>query len=48
MILRAIRLIAVAMALWPGVYGTAPVLAQSDELQEAIQLFKQGQLDRAL
>jgi tetratricopeptide (TPR) repeat protein len=48
MILRAIRLITVAVALLPGVYGTAPVLAQSDELQEANQLFKQGQLDRAL
>jgi len=48
MILRAIRLIAVAVALLPGVYGSPPVLAQSDELQEAHQLFKQGQLDRAL
>ena len=48
MILRAIRLIAVAVALLPGVYGSPPVLAQSDELQEANQLFKQGQLDRAL
>jgi hypothetical protein len=48
MILHAIRLFAVAVALLPGVYGTPPVLAQGDELQEANQLFKQGQLDRAL
>ena len=48
MILRAIRLLALAVALLPGVYGTPSVLAQADELQEANQLFKQGQLDRAL
>jgi tetratricopeptide (TPR) repeat protein len=48
MILRAIRVLAMAVALLPGVCGTAPALAQGDELQEANQLFKQGQLDRAL
>ena len=48
MILRAIRLLAVAVALIFGICGTPAVLAQADELQEANQLFKQGQLDRAL
>jgi tetratricopeptide (TPR) repeat protein len=48
MILRAVRLLAVAVALLSGVYGMPYVLAQTDELQEANQLFKQGQLDRAL
>src|SRR6185436_9734081 len=48
MILRAVRLLAVAVALLTGVCGASPVLAQSDELQDASQLFKQGQLDRAL
>ena len=48
MILRALRLLAVAAALLVGVGGAPSVLAQSDELQEANQLFKQGELDRAL
>jgi len=48
MTLRALRLIAVAVALSIGVCGAPAVLAQSDELQEANQLFKQGQLDKAL
>jgi len=48
MILRAIRLLAMAVALLPAVFGTPPALAQSDELQEANQWFKQGEFDRAL
>jgi tetratricopeptide (TPR) repeat protein len=48
MILRALRFLAVAAALLVGVCGAPSVLAQSDELQEANQLFKQGELDRAL
>ena len=46
--LRALRLLAVAVALLVGVCGAPSLRAQSDELQEANQLFKQGQLDRAL
>src|SRR5262245_54708696 len=49
MTLRALRLVVVAVALLSGICGPSAVRAQqSDELQEANQLFKQGQLDRAL
>ena len=52
MTLRAIRLLATVLAFNIGVWST-PLPAQttspqSEELQEANQLFKQGQLDRAL
>jgi len=44
----AVRLRALAVALLLGAWITAPAHAQSDALQEANQLFKQGQLDRAM
>jgi tetratricopeptide (TPR) repeat protein len=48
MTLPAVRLFASVVALLLGIWVTAPALAQGDELQEANQFFKQGQLDRAL
>jgi len=48
MTLPAVRLLALAVALLIGVWTTAPANAQGEDLQEANQLFKQGQLDRAL
>ncbi len=48
MTLPAVRVLALSVAFLLGVWTTAPATAQSDELQEANQLFKQGQLDRAM
>jgi len=48
MTLPSVRSLALAAALLVTLLATAPAIAQSDELQEASQLFKQGQLDRAL
>jgi len=46
--LSAFRVVSLAVALLLAVCATTPANAQSDELQEANQLFKQGQLDRAM
>ena len=48
MICSAARTLAIVSALLITLVPQAPAIAQSDELQEANQLFKQGQLDRAL
>jgi tetratricopeptide (TPR) repeat protein len=48
MTLPALRLIVVVLALSLGVSVSPRAFAQADELQDANQLFKQGQLDRAL
>ena len=48
MLLTALRLAAVVVTLAGALLTAVPVTAQSDELQEANQLFKQGQFDRAL
>ena len=48
MLLTALRLAAVVVTLAGALLAAVPVTAQSDELQEANQLFKQGQFDRAL
>ncbi len=48
MLHAAVRLAALAVTLAGALLATAPATAQSDELQDANQLFKQGQLDRAL
>ena len=42
------RLAALVVTLAGALLAAAPATAQSDELQEANQLFKQGQFDRAL
>ena len=47
MIFPAARLLALVVALFLNFYATVPAYAQADELQDANQLFKQGQLDRA-
>ncbi len=44
----AVRSLALVTAFLMALIGPAPASAQSDELQDASQLFKQGQLDRAL
>ncbi|MGH8702511.1 MAG: L,D-transpeptidase Cds6 family protein [Burkholderiales bacterium] len=44
----ALRLAALVLTLAGALLATAPATAQSDELQEANQLLKQGQFDRAL
>lgn len=44
----AARLIALLATLFIALLVPAPAIAQGDELQDANQLFKQGQLDRAL
>ena len=44
----AVRSLALVTAFLMALLGAAPASAQSDELQDASQLFKQGQLDRAL
>ena len=44
----ASRLIALVVALFINFPASLPALAQTDELQEVNQFFKQGQLDRAL
>ena len=46
--LSTMRLIALVAALTTALLVTPPAAAQGDELQEVNQLFKQGQLDRAL
>ncbi|OFW40055.1 MAG: hypothetical protein A3J29_21310 [Acidobacteria bacterium RIFCSPLOWO2_12_FULL_67_14b] len=43
-----VRSLALVTAFLMALFGAAPAGAQSDELQDASQLFKQGQLDRAL
>jgi tetratricopeptide (TPR) repeat protein len=48
MTLPAIRLLALVVALLLNLSTGTPANAQVDELQDANQLFKQGQLDRAL
>src|SRR5262249_16260230 len=48
MTLPAVRLFALVVALLIGCSAGVPASAQVDELQDANQLFKQGQLDRAL
>jgi tetratricopeptide (TPR) repeat protein len=48
MIHTALRLAALVVTLAGALLAAAPVTAQNDELQEANQLFKQGQFDRAL
>jgi len=48
MLPTALRLAACVVTLAGALFATAPVTAQSDELQEASQLFKQRQFDRAL
>ena len=48
MTLPALPLLALVSALLIGLSAPAPATAQSDELQEASQLLKQGQPDRAL
>jgi tetratricopeptide (TPR) repeat protein len=48
MLFTASRLAALVVTLAGAVLATALVTAQSDELQDANQLFKQGQLGRAL
>src|SRR6185295_18466601 len=44
----SLRLISLAAALAATLFVAPPAAAQSDELQDANQLFKQGQFDRAL
>jgi len=44
----ALRLAALVVTLAGALVAAAPATAQSDELQDANQLFKQGQFDRAL
>ncbi|MGH8648256.1 MAG: tetratricopeptide repeat protein [Burkholderiales bacterium] len=44
----ALRLAALVLTLAGALLATAPAAAQSDELQDANQLFKQGQYERAL
>src|SRR6476661_1315442 len=44
----ALRLAAIVAAVLIAFFTAAPASAQTDELQEASQLLKQGQLDRAL
>src|SRR5262245_6714351 len=48
MTLPAVRWLALVVALLLSFTVCTPVFAQADELQEANQLFEQGQLDRAL
>jgi tetratricopeptide (TPR) repeat protein len=48
MILFTMRFAAIVATLLIALFGAASAIAQSDELQEASQLLKQGQLDRAL
>jgi len=48
MIVPSLRLCSLAAALLIAALAAAPASAQGDELQDANQLFKQGQLDRAL
>jgi len=48
MLHATLRLAALVVTLAGALLATAPVTGQSDELQEANQLFRQGQLGRAL
>jgi tetratricopeptide (TPR) repeat protein len=48
MLHTALRLAALVVTLAGALLAAAPATAQTDELQEANQLFKQGQFDRAL
>ena len=48
MFLPTVRFVSVVAMLLLALFPAAPAIAQSDELQEAGQLVKQGQFDRAL